>query len=256
MGRVAIVSVRALALPTALTSAGGVMHERPSSRPAGHGYPCGLSAGLGGTGLVADDLYLLAHDDRTGKPLLQPRALGIGLAGALLAELRLPGWIGRRWDGTVVIAQGVPYQAAQRHPLLRQIADEPGPQPVQAWLRYLARGAARDVALRLEQEGYLAQARNWIPWRPGRWVPVNPEWAFAPVPRIRSALDPAGPVTPHAAVLAGLAVACGLTFRLEQYQALDGRSVPDAVAAIDPGLQDLIIQTQTAVDSTVLSRRL
>jgi Golgi phosphoprotein 3 (GPP34) len=42
-------------------------------------------ARLGGTGRLADDLYLLAHHDVTGKPYLQPRAIGIGLAGALLA---------------------------------------------------------------------------------------------------------------------------------------------------------------------------
>ena len=42
-----------------------------------------MSEGLRGTGLVADDLYLLAHDGQTGRPLLQPRSLGIGLAGAL-----------------------------------------------------------------------------------------------------------------------------------------------------------------------------
>lgn len=42
---------------------------------------------LTGTGRIADDLYLLAHDDATGRPFLQPRALGVGLAGALLAEL-------------------------------------------------------------------------------------------------------------------------------------------------------------------------
>ena len=65
------------------------MHERPASRPAGHRYPGPLNAGLSGTGLVADDLYLMAHDDRSGKPYLQPQALGIGLAGALLAELML-----------------------------------------------------------------------------------------------------------------------------------------------------------------------
>jgi len=35
---------------------------------------------LTGTGLIADDLYLLAHDDLSGKPFLQPRALGAGLA--------------------------------------------------------------------------------------------------------------------------------------------------------------------------------
>ena len=60
------------------------------------GSPGPLDAGLGGTGLVADDLWLLGHDDRSGKPQLQPRALGIGLAGALLAELMLAGWVGLR----------------------------------------------------------------------------------------------------------------------------------------------------------------
>ena len=41
-----------------------------------------MNAGLAGTGLVADDMYLMAHHDLTGKPLLQPRPLGLGwLAG-------------------------------------------------------------------------------------------------------------------------------------------------------------------------------
>ncbi len=232
------------------------MHERHASRPAGYGYPGPLNAGLSGTGLVADDLYLMAHDDRTGKPQLQPRALGIGLAGALLTELMLAGWIGLRRDSAVVIVAGVAQDTVMRHALLKQVADEPGPQPVQAWLRFLARGAARDVALRLEQAGYLEHVRGWIPGRQGRWVPVNPDWAFAPMLRVRSALDPARPVTPHAAALTGLAVACGLRFRLDQYQTQAGRSIQDAVAALGPGLRELVSQTQTAVDSTVLSHRM
>lgn len=35
---------------------------------------------LSGTGRVADDLYFLAHHEVTGKPFLQRRTLGIGLA--------------------------------------------------------------------------------------------------------------------------------------------------------------------------------
>jgi len=246
----------ALASAAALTDAGGVMHERHTSRPAGRGYPGPLDAGLSGTGLVADDLYLMAHHDRNGRPRLQPLALGIGLAGALLTELMRAGWIGLRRDSAVVIVPGVAQGAVMRHALLKQVADEPGPQPVQAWLRFLARGAARDVALRLEQAGYLGHVRSWIPWRQGRWVPVNPDWAFAPMLRVRSALDPARPVTPHGAALAGLAVACGLRFLLDQYQTQAGRTIQDAVAAVGPGLQELISQTQTAVDSTVLSHRM
>jgi hypothetical protein len=244
------------------------MHERHQPRPAGHhGYQAGgqpaaqlpfgpVDAGLSGTGLVADDLYLLAHDDRTGKPLLPPRPLGTGLAGALLAELMLAGCIGLRPDGAVVIGEHVPRQAVAGHMLLKQIADEPGPQPVRAWLRFLARDAARDVALRLEQAGYLGHVRSWVPWHPGRWVPVDPDWAFAPMLRVRSALDPVRPVDAHAAVLAGLAVASGLGFRLDQYQTPAGRSAGEAVAQLGyPGLRELIAQTQVTVSSAVLSHR-
>jgi len=103
------------------------MHERQASRPAGRGYPGPLDAGLSGTGLVADDLYLMAHGDRTGRPRLQPRPLGIGLAGALLGELMLAGWIGLRRDSAVVIVPGVSQDTVMRHALMKQIADEPGP---------------------------------------------------------------------------------------------------------------------------------
>jgi len=204
---------------------------------------------------VADDLYLLAHDDRTGKPLLPPRPLGTGLAGALLAELMLARCVGLRSDTAVVISQAVPQAALGGHVLLKQIADEPSPIPVRTWLLYLARTAARDVALRLEQAGYLTRVRSRVPGRPGRMVPVNPDWAFAPMARVSSALNPGRDFTPHAAALAGLAVACGLGFRLDQYQTRAGRSVEDTVAHLPPDLRQIITQTQITVSAAVLSHR-
>ena len=233
------------------------MHERRAAGPAGRGYPGPLDAGLSGTGLVADDLYLLAHDDRTGKPLLPPRPLGTGLAGALLAELMLARCIGLRSDTTVVISQDLPRAAAAGHVLLKQVADEPSPLPARTWLLYLSQTAARDVALRLEQAGYLARIRSRMPGRPGRMVPVNPDWAFAPMLRVRSALDRTREVTPHAAALTGLAVGCGLGFRLDQYQTQTraGRSTGDAVAHLAPDLRQLITQTQITVSAAVLSHR-
>jgi len=231
------------------------MHERRAAGPAGRGSPGPLDAGLSGTGLVADDLWLLAHDDRTGKPLLPPRPLGTGLAGALLAELMLARCIGLRSDTAVVTGPDVPRAAATGHVLLKLIADEPGPLPVRTWLLYLARTAARDVALRLEQAGYVTRVRSLVPGRPGRMVPVNPDWAFAPMLRVRSALDSGREFTPHAGVLAGLAVACGLGFRLDQYQTGAGRSTGDAVAYLAPDVRQLITQTQITVSSAVLSHR-
>jgi Golgi phosphoprotein 3 (GPP34) len=129
-------------------------------------------------------------------PLLPPRPLGAGLAGALLAELMLARCVGLRSDTAVVIGGHVPRTAVAGHVLLKQIADEPSPLLVRAWLLYLARTAAGDVALRLEQAGYLARVRSRVPGRPGRMVPVNPDWAFAPMLRVRAALDRGREVTP------------------------------------------------------------
>lgn len=250
-----MMSAPVLAPPTVLTQVGHVVHERRAPRSASRGYPGPVDAGLSGTGLVADDLYLLAHNDRTGKPLLPPRPLGTGLAGALLAELMLARCIGLRSDTAIVIGQDVPRAALGGHVLLKQIADEPGPLPVRTWLLYLVRTAARDVAVRLEQAGYLTRIRSRVPGRPGRMVPVNPDWAFAPMVRVSSALNPGRNFTPHAAALAGLAVACGLGFRLDQYQTRAGRSVEDAVVHLSPDLRQLITQTQITVSAAVLSQR-
>ena len=231
------------------------MHERRLAGPAARGSPGPLDTGLSGTGLVADDLYLVAHDDRTGRPLLPPRPLGTGLAGALLAEVMLAGCI-RLGPGTaVMVAYDAPAAPAHGQALLRLIAVEPSPLPVSAWLGYLGQAAARDVAARLEHAGYLTRVRSRIPGRAVRMVPVNADWAFAPVTRVRSALDPARRVTAYTAALAGLASASGLGFRLDQYQARAGRSTADAVACLPPDLRQLIAQTQIAVSSAVLAHR-
>jgi len=214
-----------------------------------------MSAGLGGTGLIADDLYLMGHHEVTGRPYVQPRALGTGLAGALLAELILGGSITVRPGGAVVPGRIAPKDVLARQ-VLDQIAGEHEPYPVREWLLYLARTATEDVARRLERSGYLRRCvrRGWQ--RPGRWVPVDADWAFAPLLRARAALDPARPFTAREAALAGLADACGLSFRLAQYASPPGRSPQEAAGRLDPGLRGLIAEAQAAIGSAVLAHRL
>jgi hypothetical protein len=62
------------------------MHERSACPPAGRPHPDPPARGLSGTRLVADDLYLLGHDDRSGKPLLQPRASRARMAACTTTE--------------------------------------------------------------------------------------------------------------------------------------------------------------------------
>jgi hypothetical protein len=212
--------------------------------------------GLSGTGRLADDLYLMAHHEVSGKPYVQPRALGLGLAGGLLAELMLLDNISLVPHGVVVVADRAAPEDGLARSVLGLIVGEHERRPVRDWLLFVARTAAGELARRLEQSGYVTQAGGRGPWRSGRWVPVNADWAFAPLLRARPALDATRPLSVQGAALAGLAVACGLGFRLVQYApAKTGRSVDEAVGQLDPGLRELIAQTQAAVDSALLSHR-
>jgi len=212
-------------------------------------------AGLSGTGLVADDLFLMAHDDGTGRPFLQPRAVGLGLAGGLLAELLLPGKLRLR-NGLVVAGDPGPPTDQLADRVLGLVAGEREVHPVGDWLAFLARTAVDDVAVRLAGAGYLHQASTRRPQRGRQWVPTDPDCAFAPLGRARPALESAA--TPaYGIVLAGLAVACGLGSRLLPYGPPDARHRLDqAVARLGPGLAELIAQTQAAVDKAVLAHRL
>jgi hypothetical protein len=98
---------------------------------------------LAGTGRLADDLYLIAHHDRTGRLLLSPRAAGLGLAGALLAELMLAGAI-QITAGTVTAGPCPPGDALAAG-VLGQVAAEQR-HPAQEWLAFLARTAPAKVA--------------------------------------------------------------------------------------------------------------
>ncbi len=212
-------------------------------------------ARLSGTGLIADDLYLMAHDDVTGRPFLQSRAVGLGLAGGLLAELMLLDKL-RLSHGWVVTGDPGQPRDELGYCVLGLIVSERELHPVRDWLAFLARTAAADVAVRLERAGYLRQARLGRPRRGGRWVPADPDCAFAPLGRARSALEAAGAATAYATILAGLAVGSGLGPRLLPYGPPDSRRRLDmALEQLPPGLRELIAQTQAAVDSALLAHR-
>jgi hypothetical protein len=210
-------------------------------------------ARLTGTGLVADDLYLMAHHEVTGRSYLHRRATGVGLAGALLAELVLVGSI-RIWpEGIVRAGRAAPPDQLARAVLELVLSER---HPVSDWLTFLARSAEQDVAQRLERQEYVTLAGSRRPWRADRWVPVDPDCAFAPLFRAQAALDPAKPVTVAGATLAGLAAACGLGSRLLPYGPKGARRCLDeTVRQLAPDLRELIAKTQAATDSLLLSQR-
>ena len=210
---------------------------------------------LVGTGLLADDLYLIAHHERTGRLLLSPRAAGLGLAAALLAELVLDGCVDMVGGLAGATGVGAPDDGLAAGVLGALVGEQP-PRPVADWLTFLARTAPADVAGRLERAGYLIAAPG-PPWRPARWRPADPDCAFAPVTRVKSALSAAQAADVQDVALAALAAACGLGARLAAYLPAGSRARMDqAGAQLDPGLRELIGQTQAAVGAALLAHRI
>jgi Golgi phosphoprotein 3 (GPP34) len=224
------------------------MTEKANARPR-------PAPGLGGTGRVADDLYLIAHHEVTGRAHLQPRALGLGLAGALLCELILDGAISVAAATVTAAGPALPDDPLARD-VAGRIAREGRAHLVRDWLAFLGRTCPGEIAARLARAGYLVPASGRGPWR-ARWVPADPDCAFAPVTRVKSALDASRPVLVTNVVLAGLAAACGLGPRLGLYLPPGSRARTDVMTRLlDPGLGEVITHTQAAVDAALLAHRI
>ncbi|HEY1486536.1 MAG TPA: GPP34 family phosphoprotein [Micromonosporaceae bacterium] len=103
---------------------------------------------------IADDLFLVALDERTGRVRLHHHALSLGLAAALLAELTLLDHVGYA-DGKIKVPSGDNAAVTAHHrTMVDQIAAEPD-HPVPIWLSFFAQTAPDVVAARLVARGFL-----------------------------------------------------------------------------------------------------
>ncbi|MBB5866713.1 hypothetical protein F4553_000092 [Allocatelliglobosispora scoriae] len=104
---------------------------------------------------VADDLFLVALDDRTGRHVLDDGVLALGLAAALVADLLV--------DRAVVVDARhrlVPGDLT-RHRLVDLIRTQPG-YDLRTWVVYLARQATKLVAGRLDQHQIMIRKRRGV----------------------------------------------------------------------------------------------
>lgn len=210
---------------------------------------------LTGTGRIADDLYLLAHDDVSGKSFLQSRALGVGLSGALLAELVFAGSVWVQADQLQLNRQAQPRDYLGRQ-IFSLLLSERDWHPLRDWLLYLTAGSEQAVATRLGRAGYVREVTSRGPWRKPRWMPADADCAFASLLRVKAVMERGRPATVSDVVLSGLAVACGLGSRVLPFGPADARSnVETAIRKLHPAVRELIAQTQEIVDSALLSHR-
>ncbi|HEY2792288.1 MAG TPA: GPP34 family phosphoprotein [Micromonosporaceae bacterium] len=103
---------------------------------------------------IADDLFLVALDERSGRLRLHHHALSIGLAAALLTELTLLDHI-TFGDDRIKVPSGVALPVTAHHrTMVDQMAAEPD-HPVAIWLSFFAQTAPDVIAARLVARGFL-----------------------------------------------------------------------------------------------------
>lgn len=227
--------------------------------------------GSRGHGLqLADEFFLVAHDQEAERmrPRMQPVALGIGLASALLAELMLAGIVGQR-DGYILGASrvrlppGAASDARNRVSIevVERIASSPG-QPMQYWiseLRHLSTDGVRD---RLINEGVLREAkgRRWWGGSSVAYQAVDENLALAPEVRLYGLLGDHRSVELDlpAAVLVGLVEATGLLGKISLWDGSAGSARDHAAALraeLPEPLRGLLSHTETSVGAALLSSR-
>ncbi len=216
----------------------------------------GQDARPGGTERLADEFFLMAHDEVTGKPRLAERIAGLGLAAALLGELAAESRIELR-QGTVAVIDSAPCDDALAGRVLEYLKQEE--HPTRTWLAFFGQSAHGEVGRRLADAGLLVRESKKRPWQSGRWVPVSPSVASRPTALLCTQLIRGQDLDERSAVLLGLLRATGLDqpvlweVRHTAPEAL--RRVGEARAALGPSLAELVTQTEAAVGSAIASHR-
>lgn len=206
--------------------------------------------------LLADDYFLLAHDDRSGKAVISPKSLELGLAGAMIAELILEQRLLVEGAHLRVLRTDPPRDALA-HTILATMIAEPEHRQVRTWLAYLGQTAVDSVGQRLVRVGVAQQVQSRRLLKlVTRYIATDVNLAAGRVVRLRHLLT--GLEAMHVAdgTLAGLAAVTGLTGRVMWDGDPAGlERLRRAVAELPPPLRHLIVQVEAAVGDAVLSQR-
>jgi hypothetical protein len=161
------------------------------------------------TELLADQFYLLAHHEATGRALLPGRIDGLGTAAALLGELLLDGYIGVR-DGEVFRFGDASPRDFLTSAVLARIDEEGQPLSLRTWLAFFGPQASTGVVARLRSEGVLVRRSSGRLRRHGRWAPIDPHVAALVGATLCTRLVRGDEPEERSVLLAGLARASGL----------------------------------------------
>jgi hypothetical protein len=207
--------------------------------------------------VLADQYFLIAHEDRTGRSRLHPRATGLGLAGALIGELILEGRVGIA-DGDLIILDRHPPTDALAHDILDLLIAQSRHRDVRTWLAFLSQDAAARVGERLMRLGAVEPVvRRRMLSTQTLYMPNSAEQrnaaAWAPA-RLANLLVRGVEMSVSDRLLVGIIAATGLTrhvlydFEMHRHAF---QTLPNAVESLPSDLRELVEITEASVGSVL-----
>lgn len=208
---------------------------------------------------LRDELYLIAHNDDTGRPHLHPPALAVGLAGAVLIDLYLAGRIILHPANTALPVPEQRLQPRGTQPVEDLIADaaltslhRTGGERLRAWLPAFATDLYERTRAGLVYTGILHRVTR----RRLRgltttevFLPAYLKWPVIARAQLRYLAAGREQPNNHTAALAGLVVTLGLTRHL--YLDIDTDTLVARLRAVANGHHQPVRQILTAVDAAV-----
>ncbi|WP_433828705.1 GOLPH3/VPS74 family protein [Actinoplanes sp. CA-015351] len=208
--------------------------------------------------VLADQYYLIAHEDRTGRSRLHPRATGLGLAAALLSELVLEGRIGVA-DNELFIVDRHPPRDALTHDVLDLLSAQSQHTDVRTWLAFLSQDAGLRVAERLMRVGAVEMVtrRRMLGSTQTLYMPNTARqrnaaaWAST---RIANILVRGMDLNIADRMLVGLVVATGLTrhvmYGFENYPHIY-HALPAMISSLPNDLREIVECTEQSVGTAL-----
>jgi len=180
---------------------------------------------------LAEDLYLLADDPATGRPLIDVTHLDLGLGGALLLDLAVRERVALLGEHVTLTGEGTTGEPLL-DAALATIAERTRAHGPDHWVRHLGRGAHRAVQDHLVGLGVLEREDG----RVLRFIPVHRTHEtdgrlhHELVDHLHDAVVSGHPPSSESAALAALALAVGLERHL--FPRADRRVVRQRLAEV------------------------
>ena len=199
---------------------------------------------------LADELFLIGHNEYSGKCLANTDAVDLGLAGAVLGELLLSDRIAVV-DGRVLVRDPRPYQDRVTDAALAELLRQREAHPPRAWVEYLSEDVRDIVGQRLASINLVRreQSRTLTLRSVVRYPAVDAIEAASPRVRLRYLLDHNSQLDLGSALLASLVRAT----ELDHVLLMEGtrQQVRDHLGRIAEALPADLRALSAAVDAAV-----